>query len=330
MRSKPQPLSLRDYVHVDAIIVVITTVVSCIVIITLWTLLHYFIKHRRRKLHRHSRRRTAIKLQHLRSMESDADSLRISPLRKHSESESLGVSLLDTHSNYSTLSNSVRDIRPLKQYNIPNSKQTAQEPLTADGYVRHSRRCVCCLSVLVCIFSIVVILTFPEKPSFNVCNSETDWNSIWLSLIHGSAQQNFDVLFTLKNRNYFSIQLTDVSARVYYQRAMIGYWYPEINANAHRKNDSYDIHIPSHSIVDVLAEMTFTPGIAELYDIYDDYEADELHLEIHFIANTRTYLLNNTLELDFFDMHINLDKQDFVVGATLPTDRSDCNCPKDE
>ena len=50
-------------------------------------------------------------------------------------------------------------------------------------------------------------------------------------------------------------------------------------------------------------------------------------------------ILSEILELTFsirkiikklFGMHINLDEKNFVVGASLPTDRTDCNCAKDQ
>merc|ERR1712096_499888 len=90
-----------------------------------------------------------------------------------------------------------------------------------------------CMRCAWCVFSflatasvlcaVAAIMLFPTVPTYYVCDTATDWNSIWSSMEHLSPQSTYNVLFTIKNNNYFSTELTNIRIRLYYEKENIGY-----------------------------------------------------------------------------------------------------------
>ena len=140
-------------------------------------------------------------------------------------------------------------------------------------------------------------------------------------------QTEYDVLFTVKNNNYFSVELSNIGMRVFYNDALIGYYYSSDSKN-NDKDRSESVYIPSHSLIDIMIPITFSPGITQAYTIWTLYQDNNLPLEIDFFADTSTYLFNKNNDIKILDMHLNLQMTDYVIGVNITTDRTDCNCPE--
>lgn len=115
--------------------------------------------------------------------------------------------------------------------------------------------------------------------------------------------------------------------RVFYNDALIGYYYSSDSKN-NDKDRSESVYIPSHSLIDIMIPITFSPGITQAYTIWTLYQDNNLPLEIDFFADTSTYLFNKNNDIKILDMHLNLQMTDYVIGVNITTDRTDCNCPE--
>lgn len=140
--------------------------------------------------------------------------------------------------------------------------------------------------------------------------------SIWDNLEHGSTAAEYQVLLTYKNNNYFRITIENVGLRLFYESALIGYWYPK-----------QKIVMPSHSYIDVLSQITFIPSATQVYSIYDQWEHNSLYLDIEFTGNAKAYLLNTDIML--YSMSLDLNMPHYREGISVPTDRTGCACPSD-
>ena len=220
------------------------------------------------------------------------------------------------------MNHSVINIRSFRNDTVP--------PLDyrKDKYVRCSGCVLSLLSAVIVAISVFVILLFPNVPEYYICDTETDWNRIWSAMQHLSAQSTFDILFSVKNNNYFSTELSNIGLRIYYgnpgedSKELIGHYY----SNEENGNESR-IYIPHHSITDVLLPITMDPSVFEAYSLWKLYKNDSLPLELDFYADTSTYFLGKHRDWKLLDLHVNMQLKDYMVGANLVTDRTGCNCP---
>ena len=309
MREQPEYLNYTDYAHVNPMVTIFTLIVAVMLLSFLWIIQCRFKKYRKKMIMRHHLD-TDVQMEKYfnnsyQSLYEDDESM----------DEILNVDFMPIGAN--TVSNMKRLKESESLLSHPDVKQ--------DKCAKCTCKCMTFLSVIIILFSAMIILLYPTPPIYETCNTETDWAEIWSSLIHGSVQSKYDILLTLKNNNYFSIQMTELSVRIYYQGTLIGYWYSES-----ADGGEYAVYIPSHAIVDVMAKVTFIPTVSEAITLYNLYEANALHLEIDLMGKTRTYLLNKQSDLKLFDEYFNLDSKDFVIGASIKTDRTNCNCGVDE
>ena len=150
------------------------------------------------------------------------------------------------------------------------------------------------------------------------CNKLKKHNreTIFSSIIHGGGlQEEYDILLTFDNQNRFTVEISDVKMRMYYQKDMIGYWYPP-------SNQSWKA--PAGTLNDMLAKVTMTPPISEAYTIYEKYYNNSLNLEIEFEAYGRASIMGIGIGMDIVVTYPN-----YLIGATLPEDRTKCKCPSD-
>jgi hypothetical protein len=216
------------------------------------------------------------------------------------------------------------DIRRLIQANrqeLREHKQRLREKhadnISKDCVIRTSFVCTICSTTVLIALAVVIGILFPHKPDYNLCNQQADWWAIWSSLEHGSIQTKYNTLLSIKNDNYFSVELRNTGARFYYQNSLIGYWYP---------NTTFEI--PSHSITDIMALVTFAPGLTQAYTLYKLFDTNNLHLEIEFFADVSAFLFDSR-NVKILGMHVYIQLQDFLVGKDIATNRNYCSCPHD-
>eukprot|EP01083_Nonionella_stella_P115168 341141_1 len=299
MRKKPQPLDSKQYPKVNGLVCIITVSVAVVFITALWIAWRYFAAHRKRKR----------KIMNSTYMINQSNP----PVLYGSNEES--VPHPDTILSPRNYHNSIANIEERLRTEYRSYLQTRANK-QKDAYVKCLCRLASCASFIIMIVSFITILIFPTAPQYTICNTHAQWTHIWSSLAHDSPQTTYNMLLTVRNNNYFNVYFSDISTRIYYDKVLIGYWYPH----------QYDMYISSHSMMDILAEVTFIPPISDAIAIYNQYEENNLHLEIHFIGNTKSYFLDKNKKMKLFNTHFNLDKTNFVIGATKSMDMSDCYC----
>lgn len=308
MRKSPEELSNKHYAEINPLVTSITLIIAIAVLFGLWLIMRFVINYRKNQLKLKRYAIGDVRLEQY--LNESLESNQIHPIPFESSNSSI-----------SSLSNSSRiSISLLRRRNQPKLN------INQDKIVKCSCYLLSCFSILIVLFASCIILLFPTTPSYYSCNSETDWNAIWSSLVHGSPQITYDVLFTVKNNNYVSVDLSNIGLRLYHNNALIGYYYSSDNLNL--KTNDLSVYIPSHSITDILVPVTFSPAISQAYTIYDLYQKNKLSLEIDLFADTNAYLFRKKRHIKLFDMHFNLQLRDYIVGVNITTDRSECACPE--
>ena len=301
MRKNPQALPYKDYANVNILATIMTVIVAVILLYLLWMIMRFVTNYRIKQL---KLKRYAV-----------------GDLRLEQVLNSLNQplpSFENDRSSLSSLSNSSRiSIQLIRKKSQPKINVNKDKTVKCTCYF------ISCFSILIVLFAFCIVLLFPTTPRYYSCNSESDWNGIWSSIIHGSPQMQYDGLFTIENNNYLSVELSNIGVRLYYGQSLIGYYY-----STNPKDEDLSVYIPSHSIIDVLVPITFSPGISQAYTIWSLYQENNLSLEIDLFADTRTYLFGKERHLKLFDMHVNLQLNDYIIGVNITTDRSECKCPK--
>ena len=327
MRHEPESLPHGDYAHINGAVTIITSLIAIIIILSLWLIFRFVKKYRAKILKIERNEMGDIKLERFLNdpyqpfpadVDDDVPNLIPFEVKTFAQFNSplYQIEMESSQSNRISMSESILSVKLLRE-------AEPKKNVNKDKYVKCTR-CVTITGVIVTVMlAVMTILLFPTTPTYFVCNAETDWNAIFESLAHGSLQVNFDSLYTIKNNNYFSVQLKNVGLRIYFEQSLIGYYYSKQDVNAS------NVYLQSHSLVDVLVPITMKPGLAESITIYDQYQRNNLSLEINFFADTQTYLFNKDNNIRILDLHVNLQFPHYLVGANISTDRAYCNCPED-
>lgn len=305
-RKQPEPLRHNEYAHVNGTATTITILVLVTFLILCYLTMRFVVKYRKRKLKINRHILGDYELQRFLN----------EPYRMVPNQPAIDPQVLPFQQR--VMSDSVINIRSLRRDLVPPFDYRR------DKYVRLTGCALSLCSALAISISILVILLFPTIPEYYICDTETDWNEIWSAMEHLTPQSQFDILFSVKNNNYFSTELSDIGVRIYYEKKLIGHYYSDEEGE---KGQPTTMYIPHHSMTDIAVPVTINPSIFKAYHLWSLYQANELPLEIEFFADTSTYFLNKDRDWKLLDYHLNLQIRDYVVGANLTTDRTGCNCP---
>ena len=72
----------------------------------------------------------------------------------------------------------------------------------------------CCTGCtgLLCILACLALVFYPHAPTYNVCNSEIDWNSVFSSLESLTIGVDYRVAISVDNGNRFAIEVNSLAA----------------------------------------------------------------------------------------------------------------------
>lgn len=321
-RKHPQPLSHHQYAHINGTATVITLSLLMLFLIGCYFIMRLVVKYRKKRLKIKRHLRGDVELQRYLN-----EPYRVLPNQTDHHPQVLPFQSSEGF-NY-MMSDSVINIRELRRDLVPAIDYRK------DKYVKCTGCILQLCSALAISVSVMVIVLFPTIPVYYVCDTETDWNRIWSAMEHLSPQNNFDVLFTIKNNNYFSTELSNIGIRIYYNNEIIGHWYSNQEQEKEEEGDGKEsgdedlsrMYIPHHSMTDLLIPISMDYSLFKSYNLWQLYQDDNLPLEIDFFADTSTYFLSKDRDWKLLDYHLNLQIRDYVVGINIPTDRTGCNCP---
>lgn len=159
--------------------------------------------------------------------------------------------------------------------------------------------------VLVLVGTVVVF--FPQRPVYNVCNDSVAWKRIMSNLVSFQLSASFEILLSLQNPNRVVAALDRGKGSFKYDGKTFG---------------TYDIPpvlIDSMSITDLMLIARVTPDKYQALEIAEAYYLGKLILEAEFEGTVRIPAL-----FDYtFDVHV----KDIIVNVTELSDRSLCHCP---
>lgn len=233
-----------------------------------------------------------------------------------------------TETDTETETTSTQATRPSKSRTVSHESQLASSVISLydlhtqiDSYSRKGcvRKCsvvcagLCSLSFIA--LGVLAVVFFPVLPEYYLCNTNNDWWSILSSLTHGAAEMQAINLLTIANRNRFHLTLSSPRMHIFFQDSLVGVW-----------NSTKQIDMPPGTYTDLLVNVTMAPGVTTAVTLYDEYENNDLYLDIvfsgHGVATLGTSLTVREMEINYKLSH-------YLVGESLIGDRSGCSCPVD-
>ena len=172
------------------------------------------------------------------------------------------------------------------------------------------RWCCGCIVLTVGIFLLVVLIVYPHAPTYSVCNSELDWQSLLGSLSSLSLSADYDVAMSIRNPNLFNIRVDSLDATFTFEGR------PVASAHLIGKNKEEDVvTLQSSSISDIVLPLTFAPeSVSQAWQLKAANDAGTLMFEASFSIRGSV--------LGFYDYDIEI--KNHVVDLSTMGDTSMC------
>ena len=155
-----------------------------------------------------------------------------------------------------------------------------------------------------CILACLALVFYPHAPTYNVCNSEIDWNSVFSSLESLTIGVDYRVAISVDNGNRFAIEVNSLAAEF------------DFNGQSVATIDFREpvLLVPA-SITDVVVPIKFSVGSPyQAAELYSAYTSKNLQLK----ANA---LLKGTAA-GFYSFEMSI--KDHVVDMSAKIDTSLC------
>ena len=331
--KRKQPIKI-GFSKLNPIVVSLGIIVCIVVLISIWSIWYFIYKHKQPQI-RQENNDMELELESYYNRLNNNDHNLLSPI-----SDKSNHSKNNNSDNNDTLNTSFNSI----DYNEKNDDHSIDkehllfsekdiDPSNINVNVRsniNQKHNICCnnnktikctficaivCTILVVLFTIIFMILYPSVPKYSICNTEFEWWSIWSSLKEGSLATKYDVLLTLRNDNYFGIELNNGGLRIYHDNSLIGTYYQD-----------QQIKLKSHSLNDYIIEVTFSPALSQAYTIYNLFENNNLNIEIDMFGDVKGYLLDNK-NLQIFNVRLAYNVNNLFIGKDInDTSIADCNC----
>jgi hypothetical protein len=152
-----------------------------------------------------------------------------------------------------------------------------------------------------------LLVYFPSKPVYNICNDKVAWTSLIDNMASAKAAADIEILASIENRNHFPIALDAGRGSFKHDGELVGTFdIPPVVADA-------------MSITDLLIVAHLTPERWQALSISTEYYRGKLILGVDAHATIRLPA--------FFNFVFTTSLQDLIVHVNELSDRHLCACP---
>jgi hypothetical protein len=160
---------------------------------------------------------------------------------------------------------------------------------------------------LILVLVAVLVLFYPQIPTYSVCNDAVRWSKIIAHLVSGKVDASFEILVSFKNPNHLSAVLQNGAGTFSFEDEPLGTFIIP------------PLQIQSMATTDLMLIAHATPNHNQAVKVAHAYMAGKLVLTAEFDAIIQIPAL--------FDWSISRTVQNIPIDIYAAADRSLCHCP---